>query len=191
MQVLCQYCQQRDDKEEMYDSGRKSKRYFHHKCWQRELKEQEVKKQDKIEKDELNKTLMRIHNINVVTPYIWQEITDLRFGNAKLKDKYGNIKRQKKGIPFGIINSAYLRSEKWINKARAEKSFNSITQEMLYCYKIMLNSVNDCYKDSQRKIKQEEQMNANVEYIENSIGVDKPKFKKTENKMDISEFIED
>jgi hypothetical protein len=177
------------------ESSAGKKRYFHPDChekWKNLDKELE-------QQDQLNTTIKRIHGIPAVHSQLWQWIQDVRMGNIRKGAKV--VKHYREGIPYPVIEQAYVLAERDIAWARANKSgeFNKSKDEKLaelkYCFAIVKDKIALAYHRWQKAekarlgVKMEEEMKQDESFsppVDNAPLV----FKKRENKNDISAFLD-
>lgn len=210
--VKCQYCEEKSPKDEMHceakptgqfnknGSEKMQRKYWHHDCFEKELKDREFKEKEQAELDELNATLIRIHNIKgfkdedpKIPSTFFPFLQEIRNGTILFGQR---VKKYKQGIRYKYINYTYLFCEENIEYARRTKEFKDLMAELRYCLAIVKNNIEDAARDLKRKNKQRER---NKKIMEQKIEADTRKSSyeeintsvETTNKdeLDISDFL--
>jgi len=124
--------------------------YFHEgECYQKYLDHKEFIKKENEEWDELYQYIKKLHNVVIVPPANVVRLQALRNGNDLKKGK--PYKRYKMGAEYSLMLEAYLLAEKDIKWAIANKLDNkNDVQAINYCISIMINKLNQAWKNRQK-----------------------------------------
>lgn len=197
--VKCYVCKEKYDKSLMKveeketgkfnkdGSPRITRRYFHRDCYEKFIKDKEIKQLELKELDELYRYLLKIHEIEVLCSRMIEKIQDLRNGSVKLKGE--KIKRYKEGIKYSVMLLSYKQQEENITRVLRTKSFETKWNEFSYCFGIMLKTVNDVNVADKLKQKHEiKSANYNKYDDYQEINVENKSGKK-KDELDISKFL--
>lgn len=201
--VKCQICEKTELYKERLElmeiesktsekTGKTSNKYFHKgKCWEKHLKEQSFKVNEKKEKDELNNIIKSIHNIKFdLPPNIWELIQDLRNGTDRYKTFWK--KRYKQGVPYGVMAEAYRMSKDNIEWAKLNKRFKTKEVEIKYSLRTMQSKIEDAYNKLKRTEQSQQFAKATErQQVEHLIEERQVEFKKQKSEFDISHILGD
>ncbi len=184
MQVICQYCRNKSERDEMlFEQQGKSKKYYHVECYAKYLVEREEKQKEVQRLDELMQVIKGIHGIDDIPKGFYPFIQDLRNGTIRFRGPV--LKKYKEGVPYEVIEEAYRMSESSIAWSKQNKSFKNTMAELKYGLAIVSNNVNDAYKN----IRQRKRLNASMALMQ------KPDENKVEYRKkaseDITDFVEE
>lgn len=166
--VACRLCKKKevypqiDMYVELTGKENKTKKYWHHNCW--EFKCNEMK-----ELDDLYLTVKELHGYPTVPPAFFVHLQDLRNGTIKLHDK--KIKRYKEGVPYRVIKKAYEMNRKKIQWVKSNKKFKQTISEMMYVFKMIESRINDAFKELKR-MEAEKDMYVNPDHSYSEIDVE-------------------
>lgn len=184
-QVKCQQCGQKGDKEKMIQE--KSKKYYHAEvCHGKFIKQQEFKTKEREELHNLVELIKDIHDKEVIPGGFFPYLQGLRNGDVL----FGKVKKQyKKGVSFNLIADTYEYCKDKIDWAKKNKRFDDTMQELKYGLAIVKNNIDKVkdlnrIRDIQKQLQEADYKKHCKDYVETEL-----KYKKKENKNDISEFL--
>lgn len=187
--LKCFWCGKRDreDKVEII-KGKQKRRYHSEKCYDEYLKDQEYKKREKEELDELIETIKRVHDIKAIPNQFYPFIQDLRNGN----EFFGRIgeRKSKKGYRYDVITKTYLKCQNNIDWAKRNKNFKDVFGMLRYTLAIIKNNIDEVDEEVKRKEEQEKQFKRkSVDQHNNYYISDKSIYQKEDDELDISKFL--
>lgn len=197
MLVKCQYCNvkdtDRDDMEkEVVGKKNKTNKYYHKDCYEKFLVDKKFKEEERLEKDELVNTIMKIYNVKALPPQFYPLLESLRNGQNVFGAKQNTGKRYKQGYSYKLIEKTYIYCEDTIEYWNNRKSFESLIGALKYGLAIIINKiykVEQIEKDEESKrIMMENQLNSidNGEYLDFDSN-----YKRKNDDSDITDFLED
>lgn len=182
MLVICQWCREKSEREEMlFEQQGRAKKYYHVECHAKYLEEKEEKQLEVQRLDRLVQVIKSIHNIKDVPKGLYPFIQDLRNGTIRFRGPV--LKKSKKGIPYEVIEESYRMSADSIAWSKRSKDFKNTMAELKYGLAIVSNNINDAYKN----IRQREMANASISLMNKPDGK-KVEYRKKTNE-DISDFV--
>lgn len=182
------------------DSGRKMRKYFHHKCLIKHKEKQKFIDEEKKRLDDLVKFVGSIHNIPKnesgvpLLPRQWYHwIQDLRNGTNRYTKGFKIQKQYKKGVGYDVLEEAYKLSRDGIQWAKMSKKFKDTLGEIRYGLAIVCNKIPDAVRSIERKDHEEkiakireEQLIKEMKESDNR----EVKLNKDRASYDISDFID-
>lgn len=153
--LKCFWCgiKDKEDKIEVVN-GTQKKRYHKLNCYDLYIKDQEFKKKEKEELDELVEVIKKVHGIETIPSQFYSYLQDIRNGN-ELFGRIGN-KKSKQGYPYKTITATYEECLDSINWARNNRDFKGTMALLKYTRAIILDKIDGVsYKIESRKRKEE------------------------------------
>jgi hypothetical protein len=161
-QVKCQHCGNKDtDKQDMHviekvsNKGIVTRKYVHlGDCLVSYEAYMGFKIKEQAEKDSLNEKIKECHNIQIVpNTFFGTCLTPTREGNFRLNK---HIVKKKEGYPFSVIEKAYDLSKDAIMYSKKNVVFDSINEELKYCFAIVIGKLPLAYKKLNQDKRQDE-----------------------------------
>jgi hypothetical protein len=192
--MKCCKCKENGEKESMLclekgtgklnknGTEKKIRRYFHHDCYNEFLQEQEVKKQDLKEFDELYKYIKEVHSLAVLDGRMIEKIQDLRNGSIKVNGK--KIKKYKQGVSYSSMLDTYKYLGEKIDYILRSMQFQAKWNEFSYVFGTMvknLNTLNEVEKANK-------QINIQPEINKETVEIEVRRISK-KDELDISSFL--
>lgn len=184
---VCPICKDKDYEANMtIDYIGKQKKRFHPDCHEQHLEDQEFKKKEKEEMDDLVETIKEIHGIEIIPSQFYSFLQDIRNGN----ELFGNIgqKKSKQGYEYRVIEETYRQCIDSINWAMNNRNFKNTLAMLKYTRAIVMSNIAEVNEMVKRKEQQEKEM----EYVDQDIDFevdDEVAYKKQDDGMDISQFL--
>lgn len=186
MQVKCQWCKNKDEKETMTsEQVGKQNKYYHPNCYDQYLIDKEFKQQERLELDSLVEIIKRVHDIKIIPNQFYPYLQQLRNDDVL----FGKLKKQyKQGVSYKVITDTYEYCQKDIAWAKGNKDFNGTLQELKYGLAIIKNKIDQVLVRQQQLELEKERSNRISEnkYISTN---DVNYKKKNDDELDISEFL--
>ena len=183
------YCKKKDDIEKLISikDGSKNKKYYHDDCYEKQVREDEIRKIDIEERKELLNTITKIYNIKHIDipKEMYSFLANIRNGNPVFGKTKNDIKH-KQGYSYKVIDYTYRNYYKYIRDVRRKKNFNSISGELKYGLYIIMDKiygVNKKYENYKKSKRLFEMKKIQNDYTNNY------KKNKKENENDISSFL--
>jgi hypothetical protein len=124
-------------------------KYIHMKCHEELLEKEAFLKQEKLELDELCTFVKRVHNISFSLPKrFFYYLQDVR--NGTVRGKHGE-KKYKDGIEYNVVKKAYELAKNDIEYTILSKNFIKVEDEIMYCFAIARERINDIMRSEQQK----------------------------------------
>lgn len=190
--LKCFWCGKRDreDKIEII-KGKQKRRYHSEKCYDEYLKDQEYKKREKEELDELIETIKKVHDIKAIPNQFYPFIQDLRNGN----EFFGRIgqKRNKEGYRYSVIAETYLKCQSNIDWAKANVNFDNTFGMLKYTLAIIKKNIDKVNEEIERK-EHNREVKKTIE--DQAINIFKhtikhpTKYRKSKSRVDASNFLD-
>lgn len=200
----CKYCKEsitdKNDEVKVSIQGEKrvTNRYFHSECMKlQELKDIEKEKRveflkkEKEEIDSLDLFVKKVHNVPFDLPKrFYIALQDLR--NGTNRGKFEWTKKYKEGVPYHIIELSYRLALSDIERAKLSKRFKNFEEELMYCFAIARNKINEAWRKHMRDSQVQKQQKAKeVSIMDMLDDTREVAFKKQENNGDFSYLFGD
>lgn len=149
----CKWCKEEGEKNEMICHEKPTKRlkkdgspmmtraYYHNACEDLRIEDEEFKKKESKEMDNLYQYLLKLHNIDLLDGRMFEKIQDLRNGTIKINNK--KINKSKEGVTYKHMLDTYQHVYKNIDYAIRSKQFKTKWNEFSYVFSIMANNLNE------------------------------------------------
>jgi hypothetical protein len=194
--VKCRACLQFDDKEKMVKEDKAG--YFHEgECYEKYLRHKQFKEKENAELDELYITIKEIYGLEIVPKQLFPLLQDIRNGNVNNR---GKVKKYKQGVPYRIINEAYLMAKNDIQKARTYKQFTSTLGELKYGLAIVMDRINEIAKRKRKaeqsmsnidKLREHTQLTKELQYkVDNLVKQNNTKNDDDDNEIDLTTLLD-
>lgn len=186
---ICQWCREKDVDENMVKIkvGKQNKRYHRENCYDLYLKDQEFKKKERKELDELVETIKELHGIEIMPRQFFSYLQDVRNGN----EFFGRVgqKKQKKGYSYKVIEETYKFCSDSIKWALNNKDFKNSLGMLKYTLAIIRNNIAQVNEVVKRKELQERhtkqyELDQNTNY-----DLDSFVYKDKKDELDISDML--
>jgi hypothetical protein len=147
--VKCRTCSEKDEKSKMIRTE-KGEYYHQGECYEKHLEHKAFIEKENEEWDALYQYVKELHGLVVVPKAIVVRLQALRNGEDVRRGK--KIKRYKMGAEYSLMLEAYLLAEKDIKWAIVNRLDNkNDVQAINYCISIMINKLNQAWKNRQKK----------------------------------------
>jgi hypothetical protein len=172
-------------------NGKTTHRYFHPECHDKYL----LIEIDMVEQAALDRTIKRIHGISgSVSPHLWTAIVDVRNGTIRKGSRV--VANYKDGVPFSVIEQAWIDAEQAIMWAKSNVKFQGEDEKMAelkYAFAIVKNGIPLAYHrakkhDSRQRAIERTETN---EFAAPSDEDFVPMYKKRTDNDDISDWLDD
>lgn len=185
--LICRWCRGKDTDDYMVivKDGKQNKRYHKEACYDEYIADQEFKRKEREEMDELVETIKEVHDIKLVPNQFYSYLQDLRNGN----ELFGNVgkKRSKEGYPYRVIAQTYRECQGAINWARDNREFNGSLNFLRYTRAIIVDKIDEVHERVLSRERQEEEI-TEVDQS-GSYELDTFTYKEKDDEMDISDML--
>lgn len=194
-QVKCQWCGKKDSsdlmvvvEEKVTKSGKTTRKYCHEACSTLYFNDKELKRKEQEELDQLIKVIKEVHGIHQVPQRFYPYLQQLRNGSVMIRNRE---QKYKEGFPYSVIAETYEYCAKNIKWAKENKNFDSLMNELKYCWFIVNDKIVYVNKRIQvQQAKLQERLNQieddPFDYEQREII-----YKKAEHENDISAFLDE
>lgn len=169
----------------------KQKKRFHHNCHKQYLEDQEFKRKEKEELDDLVETIKEVHNIEIIPNQFYSYLQDLRNGN----ELFGRIgqKKSKQGYTYMTIARTYEYCRDSIDWARNNRDFKGTLPMLKYTMAIIRDKISQVdYRIEREQHKREVEIATEdqAKSVFEHVNRQPVKYRKTKSKVDASSFLD-
>lgn len=177
---------------ELVGNKKKVKKFYHLKpCYDSHLADKAFKQKESEELDDLVKVIMKIYGVKELPTQAYTLLQKLRNGERVFGKRQNIGKRYKQGYSYPLIAETFDHIEETIYYWNERKDFEGFMGAFKYALTIVIDKIYFVEKRKQEREQKQKMIDEHVKEVEHLDEFESGFKKKTSNKSDITEFLDD